>query len=164
MEEGTNLIITFVGQLLNFTILFFLLSKFVFKPLFKMLEERRQKIQEGVLKEEKAEEKLNNLRELDKKLKIKNEEDRKKVLLEAQEEADKRKEKTLEELNQTKKDLLLKAEKEAADLKVKEMEKSKREIVENSISLAEKILKGNIDEKENGEIINNYLNSLNEKR
>lgn len=164
MEEGTNLIITFVGQLLNFTILFFLLSKFVFKPLFKMLEERRQKIQEGVLKEEKAEEKLNNLRELDKKLKIKNEEDRKKVLLEAQEEADKRKEKTLEELNQTKKDLLLKAEKEAADLKVKEMEKSKREIVENSISLAEKILKGNIDEKTNGEIINNYLNSLNEKR
>ncbi|MDD3046420.1 MAG: F0F1 ATP synthase subunit B [Candidatus Pacebacteria bacterium] len=164
MEEGTNLIITFVGQLLNFTILFFLLSKFVFKPLFKMLEERRQKIQEGVLKEEKAEEKLNNLRELDKKLKIKNEEDRKKVLLEAQEEADKRKEKTLEELNQTKKDLLLKAEKEVADLKVKEMEKSKREIVENSISLAEKILKGNIDEKANGEIINNYLNSLNEKR
>ena len=164
MEEGTNLIITFVGQLLNFTILFFLLSKFVFKPLFKMLEERRQKIQEGVLKEEKAEEKLNNLRELDKKLKIKNEEDRKKVLLEAQEEADKRKEKSLEELNQTKKDLLLKAEKEVADLKVKEMEKSKREIVENSISLAEKILKGNIDEKANGEIINNYLNSLNEKR
>ena len=164
MEEGTNLIITFVGQLLNFTILFFLLSKFVFKPLFKMLEERRQKIQEGVLKEEKAEEKLNSLRELDKKLKIKNEEDRKKVLLEAQEEADKRKEKTLEDLNQIKKDLLLKAEKEAADLKVKEMEKSKREIVENSISLAEKILKGNIDEKANGEIINNYLNSLNEKR
>ena len=59
---------------------------------------------------------------------------------------------------------MLKAEKEAVDLKVKEMEKSKREIVENSISLAEKILKGNIDEKANGEIINNYLNSLNEKR
>jgi len=67
MEEGTNLIITFVGQLLNFTILFFLLSKFVFKPLFKMLEERRKKITDGILKEEKAEQKLNDLREEDKK-------------------------------------------------------------------------------------------------
>jgi len=164
MEEGTNLIITFVGQLLNFTILFILLSKFVFKPLFKMLDERQKKIREGVLKEEKAEQKLNDLREIDKKMKIKNEEDRKVILSEAEQEAQKRKEKTMEALNEVKKELLLKAEKEAEDLKLKEIEKTKRQIVDNSISLAEKILKNKIGEQENGEIINSYLKTLNEKR
>ncbi len=164
MEEGTNLIITFVGQLLNFTILFILLSKFVFKPLFKMLDERQKKIREGVLKEEKAEQKLNDLREIDKKMKIKNEEDRKVILSEAEQEAQKRKEKTMQALNEVKKELLLKAEKEAGDLKLKEIEKTKRQIVDNSISLAEKILKNKIGEQENGEIINSYLKTLNEKR
>jgi len=164
MEEGTNLIITFVGQLLNFTILFILLSKFVFKPLFKMLDERQKKIREGVLKEEKAEQKLNDLREIDKKMKIKNEEDRKVILSEAEQEAQKRKEKTMQALNEVKKELLLKAEKEAEDLKLKEIEKTKRQIVDNSISLAEKILKNKIGEQENGEIINSYLKTLNEKR
>ena len=164
MEEGTNLIITFVGQLLNFTILFILLSKFVFKPLFKMLDERQKKIREGVLKEEKAEQKLNDLREIDKKMKIKNEEDRKVILSEAEQEAQKRKEKTMQALNEVKKELLLMAEKEAEDLKLKEIEKTKRQIVDNSISLAEKILKNKIGEQENGEIINSYLKTLNEKR
>ena len=164
MEEGTNLIITFVGQLLNFTILFILLSKFVFKPLFKMLDERQKKIREGVLKEEKAEQKLNDLREVDKKMKIRNEEDRKVILSEAEQEAQKRKEKTMQALNEVKKELLLKAEKEAGDLKLKEIEKTKRQIVDNSISLAEKILKNKIGEQENGEIINSYLKTLNEKR
>ena len=165
MDSGeTNWILTFVGQLVNFIILFTLLSIFVFKPLFKMLDERQQKIKEGVLKEEKAEQKLNNLREIDKRLKSKNEEDRKKVLAEAEAESQRRKEKTIEALNEVKKELLLKAEREAEDLKKQDAEKTKREIVENSISLAEKILKNKIDKRENENIINNYLKSLNEKR
>ena len=165
MNSGeTNWILTFVGQLVNFIILFALLSVFVFKPLFKMLDERQKKIKEGVLKEEKAEQKLNDLREVDKKLKIKNEEDRKQILSEAEKEAGRRKEKTMQALDEVKKELLLKAEKEAEDLKSKEMEKTKREIVENSIFLAEQILKNKIDKEENNKIINNYLNSLNEKR
>ena len=70
----------------------------------------------------------------------------------------------MQALDEVKKELLLKAEKEAEDLKSKEMEKTKRDIVENSILLAEQILKNKIDKEENSKIINNYLNSLNEKR
>mgnify|MGYP000994672644 FL=1 len=165
MNSGeTNWILTFVGQLVNFIILFTLLSVFVFKPLSKMLDERQKKIKEGVLKEEKAEQRLNDLRETDKRLRAKNEEDRKQILSDAEKEAERRKEKTIEALNEVKKELLLKAEKEAEDLKSKEMEKTKRDIVENSILLAEQILKNKIDKDENSKIINNYLNSLNEKR
>ncbi|MDD4358352.1 MAG: F0F1 ATP synthase subunit B [Candidatus Pacebacteria bacterium] len=165
MESGeTNWIFTFVGQLVNFIILFALLSVFVFKPFSKLLDERRKKIEEGVLKEEKAEQKLNDLREAHKKMESKNEEDRKQILTQAEAESQRRKDKTMEALNEVKKELLLKAEKEAEDLKKQEMEKTKREIVDNSISLAEKILKNRIDKKENENIINDYLKSLNEKR
>lgn len=165
MNSGeTNWILTFVGQLVNFIILFTLLSVFVFKPLSKMLDERQKKIKEGVLKEEKAEQRLNDLRETDKRLRAKNEEDRKQILSDAEKEAERRKEKTMQALDEVKKELLLKAEKEAEDLKSKETEKTKREIVENSILLAEQILKNKIDKEENSKIINNYLNSLNEKR
>ncbi|MDD2909443.1 MAG: F0F1 ATP synthase subunit B [Candidatus Pacebacteria bacterium] len=165
MNSGeTNWILTFVGQLVNFIILFTLLSVFVFKPLSKMLDERQKKIKEGVLKEEKAEQRLNDLRETDKRLRAKNEEDRKQILSDAEKEAERRKEKTMQALDEVKKELLLKAEKEAEDLKSKETEKTKREIVENSILLAEQILKNKIDKEEDSKIINNYLNSLNEKR
>lgn len=165
MNSGeTNWILTFVGQLVNFIILFTLLSVFVFKPLSKMLDERQKKIKEGVLKEEKAEQRLNDLRETDKRLRAKNEEDRKQILSDAEKEAERRKEKTMQALDEVKKELLLKAEKEAEDLKSKETEKTKKEIVENSILLAEQILKNKIDKEEDSKIINNYLNSLNEKR
>ena len=97
-------------------------------------------------------------------MKRRNEEERKVILSEAEEQAQKRKEKTMEALNEVKKELLLKAEKEAADLKLKEAEKTKRQIVDNSISLAEKILKNKIGEQENSEIINAYLKTLNEER
>lgn len=160
----TNWILTFVGQVFNFVILFILLSVFVFKPLFKMLDERQKKIKEGVLKEEKAEQKLNDLREADKNLRAKNEEDRKKILSLAEMEAEKRKEKTMLALDEVKKEMLLKAEMEAQDLKLKEKEKTKREIINHSISLAENILKSKIDRRENDQIISSYLENLNEER
>lgn len=161
MNSGeTNWIFTFVGQLVNFIILFTLLSFFVFKPFFKLLEKRRKKIEEGVLKEEKAEKKLNNLRDVKTRLEKKNEEDRKQILSKAEEESKKRKEKTLEALNEVKKELLLKAEKEAEEIKSQEKEKTKKEIIDNSIFLAEKILKEKIGKGENEAITNKYLEIL----
>ena len=156
----TNWILTFVGQVFNFVILFILLSVFVFKPLFKMLDKRREKIEEGVLKEEKAEKKLTNLREVDKKLRAKNEEDRKQILHKAEKEAENRREKTMHALDEVKKELLFKAEKEAEEIKLREKDKTKREIVDHSILLAEKILKSKVGREENSKIINNYLNNL----
>ncbi len=48
----------FIAQLVNFSILIFVLWRFAYKPVFKILEERRQKIAKGVKDSEKAEERL----------------------------------------------------------------------------------------------------------
>ena len=44
-----------VAQLVNFLIVYFLLSKFAFKPLMKVLEERRKKVSEGLETAQKIE-------------------------------------------------------------------------------------------------------------
>lgn len=47
-----------VAQAVNFGILFFLLQRFAYGPILRILEERRQKIREGILMREEAERKL----------------------------------------------------------------------------------------------------------
>jgi F-type H+-transporting ATPase subunit b len=158
--EEANLIVSFVGQLFNFIVLFVLLKIFVFKPFSNILEKRRSKIEEGVLKGEKAEKKLEELREIEKRLKLKNEEERKEILAKTEEEARVRKEKTLLALDQVKKEILLNAEKEAEKIKINEQEKTKKEIVSNSIFLAEKLLKEKVDDQKDKELINDYLKNL----
>ena len=50
--------------------------------------------------------------------------------------------------------------KEAEKIKINEQEKTKKEIVGNSIFLAEKLLKEKVDDKKNKELINDYLKNL----
>ena len=47
-----------VAQAVNFGVLFFVLWRFAYRPIFGMLETRRERIREGVLMREEAERKL----------------------------------------------------------------------------------------------------------
>lgn len=51
----------FLAQIVNFGILFFVLSKFIYKPISKLLEERKKKIEESLLNSKKIEERLEKL-------------------------------------------------------------------------------------------------------
>ncbi len=43
-----------ITQIINFSIVLFVLSKFLYKPILKMLDERKQKIEDGLAWSEKA--------------------------------------------------------------------------------------------------------------
>jgi len=61
MDALTSLGIDFkllIAQIVNFGILLFVLTKFLYKPLVKLLDERKQKIAQGLDDSQKAEEKL----------------------------------------------------------------------------------------------------------
>ncbi len=47
-----------IAQIVNFGVLFFLLSKFAYKPILKMLNDRQEKIQKGLADSEEAAKKL----------------------------------------------------------------------------------------------------------
>ena len=53
-----------LAQTVNFFILLFLLKKFLYKPMLKFLRERREAIEEGLKKSELAEQKFQEMREI----------------------------------------------------------------------------------------------------
>jgi len=149
-----------IGQIVNFTILFFVLKFFLYKPFLNLLKTRREKIEDGVNKSLEAEEKLSHLEEMKLKMEKDNEGAKKDILLKAQEEAKKRSEEMARKLEEDRVLLLTKAKKEAEDLKEKEKENTKKQTVDNAFSLAEKLLKENIDEKKGKEITEDFLSKI----
>lgn len=53
----------FIAQLLNFSVLIFVLWRFAYKPVFKILEERRLKITKGLADSDEAEKRLTQAEE-----------------------------------------------------------------------------------------------------
>lgn len=48
----------FLAQAINFVLVFLVLKKFIYKPALRILEERRKKIEDGLLKSKEAEQRL----------------------------------------------------------------------------------------------------------
>ncbi|MFA6251874.1 MAG: F0F1 ATP synthase subunit B [Candidatus Paceibacterota bacterium] len=149
-----------VGQIINFAILFGLLSYFVYKPFLALLKNRREKIAEGIKKAEEAENKIKEIEKTKDAADLKNEESRKVIILKAEGEAKTRANEIIQVAEEERMVIIAKAQKDSDVLKDKEKEKTKKEIVENAFDLAEKILKENIDKEKNEKITAEFLNKL----
>lgn len=151
----------FIGQLVNFAILFFVLKIFVYGPFLNMIKKRREKIEEGVNKSLEAESKLKSLLEVKQKMEAENEAKRKEIISAADEEAKKRLAAASEKAEQEKAAVLNKAEKEAASFKEKQREETEREVVDNAFALTEKLLQENINDAKNKKITEEFLGKIN---
>lgn len=149
-----------VGQIVNFAILFFILKAFIYKPFLNLLKTRREKIEEGINKSVEADKKLSKIGEMKVDLERINEEEKKKVLIRADEEAKKRLEEANKKAEEERSAILAKAQKDAEVLKESEKEATKKKTIENAFSLAEKLLKENIDEKKGKQIAEDFLSKL----
>jgi F-type H+-transporting ATPase subunit b len=57
-----------VAQIVNFLILFYVLKRFAYKPIFKMLEDRKKTIQEGIANAQDAQKALDKALEEEKRI------------------------------------------------------------------------------------------------
>ena len=149
-----------VGQIINFAILFFVLKYFIYKPFLNLLKTRREKIEEGINKSIQAEKELSKIGEMKSELERISEEEKKKVLIKAEDEAKKRLEEANKKAEDEKSAILAKARKEAEDLKAEEEEATKKKTIENAFAITEKLLKENIDEKKGKQIAEDFLKKL----
>jgi len=149
-----------VGQIINFAILFGLLSYFVYKPFLSLLKTRREKIAEGIKKAQDAEDRMREIEKTKDEADIKNEADRKVLILRAEGEAKSRAGEIIQSAEEERSNILAKAQKESGVLKEKEIEKTKKEIIDNAFDLAEKILKENIDKDKSKKITTEFLSKL----
>jgi len=75
-----------IFQIFNFFILFFILYKFLSKPLNSIINERKAQIEEGFKKYEEALSLIKKINKIKKKILAKAEKEKEKILFEAQEE------------------------------------------------------------------------------
>lgn len=149
-----------VGQIINFAILFFVLKTLIYKPFLNLLKTRREKIEEGINKSIEADKELSKIGEMKSDLERINEEEKKKILIKAEDEAKKRLEEANKKAEEERSAILAKAQKEAEVLKESEKEETKKKTIENAFNLTEKLLRENIDEKKGKQIAEDFLNKL----
>jgi F-type H+-transporting ATPase subunit b len=133
------------AQVVNFLILLFILKKFMYKPILKVLDERKERIAQS----------LKNAEEIERKLAL-TEEEKDKILAMASSEAQKMIDETKKEIDALKVELTQNAQEQAEGIIKKgqeaarsEAEKMKQEIM---VNMAEIVAKGM--EKVTGKVLN----------
>jgi F-type H+-transporting ATPase subunit b len=152
-----------LAQFINFAILIWVLWRYAYKPVFKILEERKEKVGKGLDDAEKA---ALNLKEA--------EEEKIKIILEARQEAIKVLEQAHLKGEERQQEIIKKAEQEIGAI----MEKERSKIAaEKSNSLAElkgevsnlvmialqKFLEDNLDDKKDKELVAKIVSNLGDK-
>ncbi len=128
-------------NIFNFTVLLLALTYLLYKPVIKLLDERREKIEKGLKDAQKAHERLNEI-----------ENEKKEILSEAQKQAQETLEKA-KSVAKSERDALLQeaqtksvtmielAKRQANEAKEEVMREAKEEIAKEATLIAEKILK-----------------------
>ena len=149
-----------VGQIVNFAILFFILKVLIYKPFLNLLKIRSEKIEEGVNKSIEADKQLSKIGEMKVDLEKINQEEKKRILIKADEEAKKRLEEANIKAEEERSAVLAKAQKEADALRESEKDETKKKTIENAFNLTEKLLKESIDDKKGKQIAEDFLSKL----
>lgn len=129
-----------ISQIVNFAIIFFLLSKFLYQPILKLLEERKKKISETYLNADKIKEELGKIEEEKKKIfsSIRKESE---ILVKSEyQEAQRKIEEQMEKAKNTAKIIIEEAKIEAEREKEEMMKEVAKRTSTLALSLTEKIL------------------------
>lgn len=130
-----------VAQAINFGALLLLLSYFLYTPILKMLDERREKIAKGVKDAEEAEAKLASSHAEGKEIVGKAAKEAEGLLSEARSRADEKGAELLKGAQERADALLLDAQARAEEAKRQALSSSEKEIARAAMLAAEKILR-----------------------
>ena len=150
----------FVWTILTFLLLLAVLAKFAWKPLLKMLKDREDLIRSSLEDAEKAQTELANLNAEREEIINKARSEAQSILSEGKVAASKLKDETLKAAKDQAKSILTDAEKQIRIEKHKAIEEIKSEVVDLSLSVAEKLIKKNISREDNQALIDESLENV----
>jgi len=152
----------FVWTILTFLLLLFVLAKFAWKPLLKMLNDREELIRSSLEDAEKAKEKLEKLNAEGEAIINRARSEAQSILSEGKTAAAKLKDETLDVAKEQAKQIASEAEKQINIEKDKAIAEIKSEVVNLSMSIAEKLINKNISPEDNKALIDESLSSVKE--
>ena len=150
----------FVWTILTFLLLLFVLAKFAWKPLLKMLNDREELIRSSLEDAEKAKEKLEKLNAEGEAIINQARSEAQSILSEGKAAAAKLKDETLDVAKEQAKQIASEAEKQINIEKDKAIAEIKSEVVNLSISIAEKLINKNISPEDNKALIDESLSNI----
>lgn len=141
------------AQIINFLILFFLLKKFAYKPIFEMLQKRKETIQESIKNAEDAKLALEKATEQEKKILKKAQESAQQILTDAKAQADQLLEETKERTH-TEVEKMISEAKEKMAQDTKEMQKQLAvSTAALAVDMVKDVVSGVFTEKEQKEMV-----------
>ena len=150
----------FIWTILTFLLLLMVLAKFAWKPLLAMLDERQKSIDDSLLSAEKARQELEGINQKSEAILLKSKTEAQSIVTDAKSAADKLKEDIVLKAKKEADGQLEKAKNQISVEKDKALLEIRQEIVDLSITVAEKIIKKNISKDDNASIIEDSLNKL----
>lgn len=152
----------FIWTILTFLLLLAILAKFAWKPLLKMLKDREELIRSSLKDAEKAQQELARLNAEGEEIINKARSEAQAILAQGKTAAAKMKEETLDDAKEKAKAIAADAEKQIQIEKEKAITEIKSEVVQLSLSVAEKLIKKNLSAEDNKALIDESLAHVNE--
>lgn len=157
MEALTSLGINgklLIAQIINFLILLFLLSKLLYKPILKMMDERSDKIESGLKAAKKSQESLVKAEEEAEKIREKAYKESNEILANAKAQSEKQQKELVAKAEAQADQIRHHAAEESLAAKEKALKEAKGEISGLIVLALEKITKNKISLKEKQELAN----------
>jgi F-type H+-transporting ATPase subunit b len=149
-----------LAQIVNFTIVVVVLSKFLYKPILSMLEKRKKEIEEGVKLAAKAREDEAKIGEKKEHMLSMTRKEAQEILEEARKQAKAEERDIVAQAHKEAEAILEKGKEDAARMKV-EMEKSVRDsAVELATAMTKKLLSGALSSAEQHKLIAKSVKEL----
>jgi F-type H+-transporting ATPase subunit b len=149
-----------LAQTVNFAIIAFILAKFLYKPILKMIDDRKKKIEDSLkitdmLKEEEEKTEKKRTEILDKAKK-----EAGKIIEEARDTAKKKEAEILEDAKKDAEQIIVKGKKDL-DLEKAEVEKYlKKQTIEIASDMAKRIIMKALGDSEHQKIIDNKISDI----
>ena len=151
----------FIWSIITFMVLFFVLAKFAWKPLLKMLQDREDMIRTSLDDAEKAKVELERLNEESEVIMAKARSEAQTILADGKAAAEKVKEDTVAKAKEQANKIREDAEKQILVEKDKAIADIKQEVVNISLSVAEKLIHKNLSDADNKALIEESLKKVN---
>jgi F-type H+-transporting ATPase subunit b len=154
----------FLAQILNFFVLLYLMKRFAYGPILKILEDRRKKIEKGLKEADDAHKKLVEMTEKEKAVLSSAKKQAQEILAKAQEIAGQNKEEIMTIAKKQSAEILKNTEKEIEKSRKKMIQEMKQELGELISMVSEKITRVSLDKKQHHVLIDKAIDDLEKEK
>ncbi len=146
-----------VAQIINFIIILFVLSRWVFPPIMRMLEQRRQRIQDSLAEAERVRKEAASERAQYQQQLAEERQRTASELARAAQQGQQVREEIIGAAERERETLLATARREADGIREQAVADARRQIVDLAILAAQRVVGGSMDETRQRQLVNEFL-------